>query len=398
MGDSHYFVRVRAQNSEGLGPLSAPYGFFTLPTAVPDPVVPGINSRSSTHLSITFATPNGNGSPVDEFQLRYREQGTTSYSTLSNVTSPTNILGLTPSTTYEVQVRAHNSAGWNDYQVTTIGTTSSPPSLSLSASNRTVTTGSSVDWTLNSANGGTSPYTYVVLNLPNNLSFAPSTRRVTGSVSSSGTTTVTYRVTDSAGTVRTVTFTITASTNVMVPGTPSAPNINSVGTTFASLLWSAPSSGGSPITRVRRGGERGGTSSTSTYTSSSTSRVVTGLFSSTSYRARVRAKNINGAGGFSGYSPFTTATASDPTPGPVNPTVSTRNGWAKSTAGVWQRVTSRSEEHSRSVGVPGDMGAELYRLMGEGRGLRRASYPKTAPTPALEWFSDNLFPTTSSFG
>ena len=78
---------------------------------------------------------------------------------------------------------------------------------------RTLRQNRSTSFTLPSASGGTTPYTYSVSGLPSGLSFNASTRVVSGRPTSLGSSTVTYSVSDSSSPVQTDSKTFTIRVN-----------------------------------------------------------------------------------------------------------------------------------------------------------------------------------------
>lgn len=80
------------------------------PTAVSVSVIDHDSLRVSWAAAASGGTPTG-------YDLRYKTAGGDSWTTVSNVTSPHVLDGLTPNTVYKVKVRAKNSAGssgWSD--------------------------------------------------------------------------------------------------------------------------------------------------------------------------------------------------------------------------------------------------------------------------------------------
>ena len=89
-------------------------------------------------------------------------------------------------------------------------------------SNKTATVGSTFSTTLAAGSGGDTPLSYTASPLPAGLSFNSSTRVISGTPTTAGTTTVTYTVTDDDGDSDTDTFTITVSA---APVTTTAPGV-----------------------------------------------------------------------------------------------------------------------------------------------------------------------------
>ena len=105
-------VQVQAQNAVGIGPASpiVQGRTFGLPAA---PAAPDVTGRDG-QLEIRWTAPSDNGSPIDDYDVRYRGSGgswshlpDTEKSTATSVT----ILHLRNGFTFEVQVRAGNAAG-----------------------------------------------------------------------------------------------------------------------------------------------------------------------------------------------------------------------------------------------------------------------------------------------
>ena len=89
-----------------------------------------------------------------------------------------------------------------------------PPALILftpsEVTNQTFTVNTPVSLTLPFATGGTAPYTYTLVPLPNGLQFDPATRELHGTpLTSMDATPVTYTATDATGASESLTFTIT---------------------------------------------------------------------------------------------------------------------------------------------------------------------------------------------
>jgi len=139
----------------GGGTTPPPGGGTTPPTGAPSDLV--ITQTSSTSCTMNWSY---SGTGEDGFEIY---QGTTSANitilagTVSQGTMNYQVTGLTPSTTYYFQVRAHNSAG-NSAPSNTASTTtgSGPPTIPTAPSNLSATTVSNtlvnLSWTNNSTN------------------------------------------------------------------------------------------------------------------------------------------------------------------------------------------------------------------------------------------------------
>ena len=116
-----YQVRVAAVNSEGTGPYSA------IETAIaqgaPDtPGAPGVridisaDAAALTAMEIYWSEPNDNGNGISSYDLRYREEGTLTWTDVTDTSTTTyDATGLTLHDRYEIQVRATNSHGNSEF-------------------------------------------------------------------------------------------------------------------------------------------------------------------------------------------------------------------------------------------------------------------------------------------
>ena len=127
-----YQVQVRAKNSAGWGPWSRSR---TGTTTAAIPRVPGDSGvprvvGGNWRVFVSWTAPSSNGgAAITHYQLRHRT-GSRSWTTGSDLaassTSKT-ITGLAASTSYQVQVRAKNSAGYGPWSPPGTGTTDAPP-------------------------------------------------------------------------------------------------------------------------------------------------------------------------------------------------------------------------------------------------------------------------------
>ena len=154
-----YEVQVRAGNSVGEGPWSpssqgTPMAAATAPDA---PAAPTLTPGDG-QLEVSWTAPSNNGAPIDDYDVRYRSDGswTELSDTRRNISTRVTIGGLTNGTTYEVQVRAGNSVGDGPWSPSSRGTPTATAMAPDAPAAPTVTPGDAqleVSWTAPSDNG-----------------------------------------------------------------------------------------------------------------------------------------------------------------------------------------------------------------------------------------------------
>ena len=78
------------------------------------PEPPNVASASGTSLRVTWVAPSSVGAPISDYDVQYREEGSTvtfADTAYNGLTTEVTISGLTTGTNYEVQVRARSSDG-----------------------------------------------------------------------------------------------------------------------------------------------------------------------------------------------------------------------------------------------------------------------------------------------
>ena len=119
---TNYTVYMRAVNSQGAGPWSAPASFRTQGRPG-TPVVSGV-TPDLTSVSVAFTADDSGGSTI--LQIQYALDDTNSlYGSSTNV-SPVTVAGLTSGTSYALYVRAVNSWGPSAWSAATPFTTLTP--------------------------------------------------------------------------------------------------------------------------------------------------------------------------------------------------------------------------------------------------------------------------------
>ena len=120
---TNYTVYMRAVNSQGTGPWSAPVAFRTQGRPG-TPVVTGV-IPDSTSASVAFTADDSGGSTI--LAIQFALDDTLSIDATSTNVSPVSLTGLVSSTSYTVYVRAMNSWGPSPWSSATAFTTLTPP-------------------------------------------------------------------------------------------------------------------------------------------------------------------------------------------------------------------------------------------------------------------------------
>lgn len=126
-----YDVAVQGANTGGAGAWSA---ITSLSTASAGPFVPNIPAIASvvptpdgtvTKLTVTWTAPatDGSHSAATGYNLRTSPAGAGTWTTMTNVTSPTIVTGLGGGTAMDVEVQATNTAGSGAWSAITTATT-----------------------------------------------------------------------------------------------------------------------------------------------------------------------------------------------------------------------------------------------------------------------------------
>lgn len=147
-GNTEYTIEVRARNTIGVGTAAS----LTTTTAPTVPAAPTGLAATATHNSLALSWTPGDdgGSPITDWEYRINE-GTTAGGTWTSTGSTdasVAISGLTPSTSYVVQVRGRNSVGRSTgAQLTTQTEAPDPPEAPTGTSVVAGQTSVVVSWT-----------------------------------------------------------------------------------------------------------------------------------------------------------------------------------------------------------------------------------------------------------
>ena len=152
-----YEVQVRAANARGTGAWS--------PSATDKPGRPQRSSKptltpAARQIAASWTATTANGLSVTDYDVRYSSDSGTTWTewnaSNTSTTASATITGLTPNTSYQVQVRAESSAGSGAWSASTSTTTltaapEAPAAPQLSAGATSLT----VAWTAPANNGST---------------------------------------------------------------------------------------------------------------------------------------------------------------------------------------------------------------------------------------------------
>ncbi len=127
---ARYSVAVRVRDGRGgTDAVNVTINVTDVDTEAPDtPFAPTVAAVSSTSLQVTWDAPDTTGPPITDYDYRY-SASSGSWTEVTNTTitdTMVTIDGLTPSTSYDVEVRATNAEGTSDWSNPGIGATNAP--------------------------------------------------------------------------------------------------------------------------------------------------------------------------------------------------------------------------------------------------------------------------------
>ena len=346
-GNNQYVIIVTATSGSGARQLTATQTLTITVTDVNEPPgkpgTPTVTAAATTptSLNVSWTAPRNAGKPaITAYNLRYRKSSETSWtsSTYAGTETNTTLTGLTPGTTYDVQVLAKNHEGdspWSNSGSATTSTNAVPTFTSAAtfsvAENATAvgtvvatdadTTDNVTGYTITA---GADSSKFAITNA-GVLTFvaAPDYDDPGDALSASPANAADNNeyilvVTATSGTaarVQTATQTLTITvTNVPPPGKPAAPTVTVASHTSLTATWAAPTNTGPDIDEYNvqyRAGTTGNfTDANANYTWDPSSRTfsttLTGLTAGTSYQVQVLAESSEGKGPWSDASAATT--------------------------------------------------------------------------------------------
>jgi chitodextrinase len=312
-GTAYHFT-VKAENAAGNSPASGTVTVTTTKTAPSAPTSLHESAKTHTSVSLAWTAPTSTGGTAITHYLVFKTGSLVA--TLGPSTVTDTVTGLTHVTTYHFTVEAENGTGDSLASNTVPVTTTATPPSAPSNLHETAKTHTSVSlaWTAPSSTGG-SPITNYLVSKTGTL------------VDTLGSSTLTVTVTDLLGGTHYV-FTVKAAnvagnspasntvgvtTTTSAPSAPSNLHESAKSKTSVSLAWTAPATGGSPITHylVDKTG-----SLIATLGASTRGDTVTGLSAGTTYHLTVAAENAIGTGAAATLTVTTTATVPPPPPPP----------------------------------------------------------------------------------
>ena len=126
-----YSVAVRARDGRGgTDAVNVTIRVTDVNDEAPDtPFAPAVVALSSTSLQVSWDAPENTGPPITDYDYRYQALADSGWTEVTNTTirgTAVTIEGLTPSTSYDVEVRAKNAEGTSDWSNPGNGVTNEP--------------------------------------------------------------------------------------------------------------------------------------------------------------------------------------------------------------------------------------------------------------------------------
>lgn len=270
-------------------------------------------TRGNASIALSWPVPADNGTSITGYDVS-TDGGSSWTSVTPSGSGPLTytVTGLTNGTSYGVRVRAVNSAGngtpSTNQTITPVTVPGAPTGVGAARANAATT----VSWTAPVSNGGSAitGYGVAITDGTTTVTCTPSpatNTTCTRTGLSNGTAyTATVHATNAIGnSVESASASVTPAT---VPGVPTG--LTAVrDDTAANISWTAPATGGSPITAYTVTIGNGTTITTCTPSpATATTCAVTGLSNGTTYTVKVHATNSVGDGAETATVPVTPAT------------------------------------------------------------------------------------------
>ena len=360
--------------------LSSYLAATRLQASAPDaPERPSLSAGDGT-VTASWRVPPSHGGPITAQQVRWRADGSWDSQQLIATATSYTISGLRDGTSYEVQVRARNNAGWSAWSQPASASTDraalapdAPSGVSASGGDGTVT----VSWQVPSDNGAAITEQQVRWT-PRGMTWDTPAASVSASATSytisglrNGTDyEVQVRARNSVGWgpwSAAAGATTQAQARAQVPDGPAG--VSASGSVRqVSVSWQRPAGNGAAITEQQVRWNLGQEWTTRSVNASATSYTITGLRNSGHYEVQVRARNSVGWGA---WSPSAWATT---TPLPSQPAAMSLTRGVRQVSVTWQ--------------VPSGNGAAITEQQ-----VRWIQHN----TPGASWSSQSVSPTATSY-
>jgi hypothetical protein len=290
-----YNIQLEAVNEIGDGLNSAT--FTVTPRTIPQAPSDLVATPGNQSVSVAFVAPSDGGSAITNYKYSINGGSTFTAFSPAQTASPAVIAGLTNGTSYTIQLLAVNAAGdgpaSSQVAATPVTAPGMPAGLSATPGNQTI----SIAFT--APNDGGSPITNYEYSLDGGslyvlFSPAQTSSPVTISNLTNGTS---YNIKLRA--VNAVDSGAASSSVIVTPRTtPSAPTSleATVGDSFVSIAFVAPSTGGSPITNYMYSIDGGSTFAAFSPAQTASPVPITGLTNGQSYTFKLKAVNAAGEG------------------------------------------------------------------------------------------------------
>jgi hypothetical protein len=313
-----YTFKVAATNAVGTGPQSAASNSVTIgPDTVPSTPTNVVATPGNATANVSWTAPFNGGSAITSYTITGFIQGETGGGQVSATVTGTppatslTMTGLTNGTAYTFSVVAANAVGPSQASVRSSAVT--PGTLPSAPTNVVATAGvasATISWTA-AANGGSpitsytiTPFVGTAAQVPTTITGSPPTTTTTVALTNG--TTYTFKVSAANGVGAGPT---SASSNAVTPAAavPGAPTgvTASPADSSATVSWTAPADGGSPITGYTVTPFIGSAAQAATTVAGSppaSSATVSGLTNGTTYTFTVSASNATGTGATSAAS------------------------------------------------------------------------------------------------
>ena len=323
-----YYYRVTAINTTGSA--NSVIGTFTTAMMAPGAPALGVVTPDITSASIAWSAAATGGTPTSYNLLYGTNSALTGATTVSGVTSPRSLTGLSASTTYFYQIVAINTTGQASSSIGTFTTKPLVPTAPVIGTIAAMQTSASIPWTMGAGGGAVSSYS-LTYGTSSTLAAATTVSNVSSAYSLTGLlpSTLYYVKITATNTSGSADSTISSFTTLaQAPGIPTLGAVGSITTNSVVLTWSPASSGGAVTSYDLKWGTSSTLTTATTVTGVTSPRTLSSLVGNTTYYYQIIAKNSTGSTN-SAIASFTTLL-----PGPDAPVLGAVTNITQSTATV----------------------------------------------------------------